>query len=191
MKQSNMNQLLYRFSEFTRDEVLQEIRLAEMEAAERGPRLAFTAAWRNLQDMRRTRLARMLRFPNLTDEDLAVETSIDTFIDEMEWADFVRQMPLPARKLAEIAKREAESFENVPNGVWEKSSLVELRRRVKRSYIAWDRNHCEQSYLRARSVLVNALRAHAGKKAFIKPHHYNRKGCLRCEGAEICKRCSG
>ena len=165
-------QLLYRFKDIPKEEVMQEIRIAEFQAEDRGKRLAFMIALRNLQDIDRKRRAYQRRFFCMFGDgaDGAANTvafiggeQTDGFFDELEWRDIVGRLPLPARKLAEFAKIESERFEDVPYGVWYLHNLMELRRRIKRRYIEWDRDHSEKSYLRARATLTAALRQHGGR----------------------------
>lgn len=165
-------QLLYRFKDIPKEEVMQEIRIAEFQAADRGIRLAFVIALRNLQDIDRKRRRYERRFSGLLGDGSSLERAVafidggmtDGFFDELEWRDIIARLPLPARRLAEFAKAEAERFEDVPHGVWQLQNLMELRRRIKRRYIEWDREHSEKSYLRARSTLTAALRKHGGKR---------------------------
>lgn len=166
-------QLLYRFKDLPKEEVYQEIRIAEFQADDRGKRLAFVIALRNLQDLDRKRRRYERRFSGILNngEDHLMNGVVfidgapdERFLDELEWQDIVRRLPLPARRLAEFAKIEAERFEDVPHGVWQLQNLMELRRRIKRRYIEWDRDHSEQSYLRARATLTAALRQHGGKR---------------------------
>lgn len=164
-------ELVYRFRDIPKDEVRQEIRIAEFLAADRGKRLAFVIALRNLQDLDRKRRSYERRFCGLFmdgqyDDELAFlgGSLADRFFDELEWRDIIARLPLPARRLAEFARAEAERFEDVPHGVWQLQNLMELRRRIKRRYIEWDREHSEKSYLRARSTLTAVLRKHGGKR---------------------------
>lgn len=171
MQKGYVNLLMWKFKDIGWREVNQEILLAELQADGRGDRLAFIIALRNLQDLDRKRRAYERRFCGLFSDGLFEDTFSfidgapdERFLDELEWQDIVRRLPLPARRLAEFAKIEAERFEDVPHGVWQLQSLMELRRRIKRRYIEWDRDHSEQSYLRARATLTAALRQHGGKR---------------------------
>lgn len=87
--------------------------------------------------------------------------------DVEEWRAIVSGLPPLARKLAQIAKRCAESFEDLPGGVWSIGNLVELRRRVKRDFIAWERTHDERKYYKARSTLVAVLRDSRKRKYYM------------------------
>ena len=80
------------------------------------------------------------------------------FLEKQEWQALTASLPYPARKLVEFARFEAERFEDVPEGIWTRTNITELRRRVKRDWIAWDRNHSERAYIRTKNVLVAVLR---------------------------------
>ena len=172
MDKSYERQLLHRFRNLTAGEVLQEIRIAEAEAEGRGKRLSFTIALRNLLDLERKRM-RFERWFTSWEEiptgvhlRAAMEHNLfEAFLDEIEWREIIRRQPLPVRKLVDFARYEAERFEDVPYGVWYLHNLMELRRRVKRRWLEWDRDHSEKSYERARATLVSVLRAHGGKRA--------------------------
>ena len=90
------------------------------------------------------------------DSDLLLER----YFSDDEWSHVSAGLPYPAQKLAAIARRQAERFEDVPGGVWTKENLTELRRRIKREFVAWQRDHSERAYFRARKTLVAALRRH-------------------------------
>jgi len=162
MKANYAKMLRWRFPKIAAEELAQEIALAELQAADRGERLAWRIAEKNLLDLERKRMRYERMFPvDLMDTDQTGGIGcnlFDAFLDEMEWRDIMSGLPLPARKLAQFAKREAEGFENVQDGIWRRQNLKELRRRVKRDYIAWDRRHSEEAYLQTRKVLVNAMR---------------------------------
>ena len=167
MHKGYVSLLLRKFNELSKSEVVQEVRIAEFLSNGRGDRLAFRIAQTNLLDLMR-RLRRYTRlFPcEFVDAEKRSMTMLDTrardeWLHETEWQEIMSGLPLPARKLAEFAKEESERFEDVPNGVWCRENVEELRRRVKRRYIEWDRSHSERSYLRARATLVAALRWHA------------------------------
>lgn len=80
------------------------------------------------------------------------------WVESDEWQTVLRGLPLPARKLAEFAQYEADRFEDVPGGVWTRENLSELRRRIKRDFLNWERSHGDRAYYKARNVLVAALR---------------------------------
>lgn len=166
MRKGYADLLMWKFRDIGLREVHQEILLAELQVDGRGDRLAFMIALRNLQDLDRKRRAYERHFCSLFAEGLSEDSFSfeERFFDEMEWEDIVRRLPLPARRLAEFAKIEAERFEDVPYGVWYLHNLRELRRRIKRRYIEWDRDHSEKSYMRARATLTDALRKHGGKR---------------------------
>lgn len=161
--------LCKQFPTFSRNEIVQEILLAELGGRE-GP-LSFVIAQRQLTNkvVKEQRLmSRFLSFQ--TDEigvwgDLLVSMAAEdpimaAFMEEEEWQTLLQDLPYPARKLAEFARKEAESFENVPEGIWTRGNITEIRRRVKRDWIAWDRNHSERAYKKTKRVLISVLRRH-------------------------------
>ena len=154
--------LAHRFRNVSPAEISQEIALAELQAAERGQRLVWRIAERNLLDLEQKRMRYERMFPvELTDNDLPNGDEFrlfSSFIDELEWRDIMDRLPVRARKLAQFARMEAERFENVPDGVWRRQNLRELRRRVKRDYIAWDTRHTRDAYHETRRILVDAMR---------------------------------
>ena len=161
MKANYVRMIKHRFPQIAPAEIAQEIALAELQAAGRGERLVWSIAEKNLLDLERKRMRYERMFPVElmdTDQTEGIECHLfEAFLDDMEWRDIMSGLPLPARKLAQFAKQEAEGFENVPDGIWRRQNLRELRRRVKRDYIAWDRSHSEAAYLAARNILVNAM----------------------------------
>lgn len=89
---------------------------------------------------------------------------LERFFSDDEWSHVSAGLPYPAQKLAAIARRQAERFEDVPGGIWTRQNLTELRRRIKREFVAWQRDHSERAYFRARQTLVTALRRHRGDR---------------------------
>ena len=154
--------LQHRFQNVSAAEIAQEIALAELQAVERGQRLVWCIAERNLLDLEQKRMRYERMFPvGLTENDLPNGDEcrlFSSFIDELEWRDIMDRLPVRARKLAQFARMEAERFENVPDGVWRRQNLSELRRRVKRDYIAWDTRHTREAYHETRRILVDAMR---------------------------------
>lgn len=163
MEKKYETQLVMRFGRMQRADVLQEIAFAEILADGRGERLAFKIALCNLLDLERKRQRYERVFIPLDGqdddgpEDCLLTYPFEVVWDEMEWRDIVSGLPYPARKLAQFARQEAEAFENVPAGIWGRMQLNELRRRIKRRFLAWDRFNSMRSYYRARQALVAAL----------------------------------
>ena len=153
--------LAKRFPTLTRREIEQTVLLAEWKVGDNGPLVWRVATNALLDQIRRCQryLGRMVSFEWLFGDNYLVER----YREEEEWRHILYGLPLPARQLARLARQEAERFEDVPDGIWRQHNLSELRRRIKREYIAWDKNHSERSYFRARAILVKALRRHKHK----------------------------
>lgn len=158
MTKRQVDCLRRRFPMFETIELIQELLLAELETEDVG-NLALRAAQCNLLDQLKARRRREVRFIGMTEiETYAVDdVALELYFSDDEWQTIEHGLPYPAQKLARIARRQAESFEDVPGGIWTRQNLTELRRRIKREFIAWDRDHSERAYGRARAVLVAAL----------------------------------
>jgi hypothetical protein len=162
MDKGHINQLLHRFPNLSSAEVMQQIAIAEFLAAGRGARLAWTIALRdllNIEDKRR-RMAR--RFcTSIDDESSGAALTLAVFdspCEEVDWQAFLSGLRPLARRLARIAQREAERFEDVDRGVWYRPNLKELRRRVKAAFL--NEVGGEHKYELAKRTLVDALRKH-------------------------------
>ena len=155
-----------RFPMFERIELIQELLLAELETETDG-NLALRAAQCNLLDQLEARRRRQARYPSISEvgeNEGGVDVALELYFSDDEWRSVERGLPYPAQKLARLARREAERFEDVPGGVWTQQNLTELRRRIKREFIAWDRDNSERAYYRARATLVAALHRNRGRK---------------------------
>ena len=150
-----------KFKNMTGLEIEQAVLLAELETSI-AP-LAWSIAYRRLIKEQR-KLARIDRifasFHDVPDiEKLGYQDLMLEQIDEEdEWKATLAKLSAKARKLAKLAKYEAERFENVPGGVWTRHNLYELRRRVKRDFLQWEFNHSTRAYYEARTELVAAFR---------------------------------
>ena len=167
--------LCKRFPSLSRIEICQSVLLAELKAD--CPRLVYTVALRDmLMQLRKDRpwasriadIEQLLHEEDRRDTDrrrsadvdplAAPDTIFEAWMLDEEWHAIIVGLPPLARKLAEIAKRCAEAFEDLPGGVWSRDNLIELRRRVKRDFVFWERRHSENKYFIARATLVKALR---------------------------------
>ena len=155
------------FPRQTTHEIEQEIALASLLTEE--PALIAHIAKRRLQDIRRRdavldRYFTSYQTSSFDEDELACDHDLllEQYFSSDEWSAVAAGLPYPAQKLAKIARRQAEAFEDVPSGVWTKQNLTELRRRIKREFMAWQHDHSERAYFRARQTLVTALRRHRG-----------------------------
>lgn len=170
MKKERMRILLNCFNMLVRGEVERAVLLAELKTSNESH--AYRNAFCDLMNvMARERYYRK-RAPRLDDicaGDPAFlarpDDMFERWQDDEEWRAIVSDLPPLARKLAQIAKRCAESFEDLPGGVWSQHNIVELRRRVKRDFIAWERTHSERKYFLAKRTLVGALHRNRRKRA--------------------------
>lgn len=158
--------LLSRFSRMRAEEVMQEIRIAEFLAGDRGKALAFSIASKNLIDAARKQVRLEKRFKSLfcfVDEETGefgfpVEDGLLAWMEEEEWSETFANLPYPARKLAKIAEQEAGYFFLDGSNGWNRNKVMELRGRIKRRFVEWDRDHSVWNYGRARKALLRALR---------------------------------
>lgn len=152
--------LTRQFPFLSRAEIEQEVRLAELLSGA-GP-LAWRRTKFKLIDIARKEMLFRSRFLSLFDcdgiENIATEDRALRMLDEAdEWREIRRNLPIRARKLAEIAEHHAQRFEDVPGGMWTYANLRELRRRIRRDYIAWDWRHSYRAFYETRAILVRAL----------------------------------
>lgn len=159
-----------RFPRLSAHEIEQELAMAEVLTDEF--RLVWTIAKRRLIDGLRRESAIAAKFDSYDapwfDEDLLRcdgDLLLERYFSDDEWSSVAAGLPYPAQKLAAIARRQAELFEDVPGGIWTSQNLTELRRRIKREFVAWDRDHSERAYFRARQTLVTALHRHRKRRA--------------------------
>ena len=157
-----------RFPMFGTVELIQELLLAEFETGTTD-NLSLRAAQCNLLDLLRKQRRFDRMFAPLEEaEHVGVnDVALELYFSDDEWRTVEHGLPYPAQKLARIARHQAEGFEDVPGGIWTRENLTELRRRIKREFINWDRDHSERAYYRARAILVLALhrnRTRGGQK---------------------------
>ena len=158
MTRRQVDCLRKRFPMFQTIEVIQELLLAELETENMG-NLALRAAQCNLLDQLRSQRRHGAKFFNLSEMDPipVTDVALELYFSDDEWRAVEHGLPYPSQKLARIARQQAEGFEDVPGGMWSRENLTELRRRIKREFVAWDRDHSERAYYRARAMLVTAL----------------------------------
>ena len=148
------------FGEISSDEIVQAIRIAEMQSGGDQPSLVFVRVKNACIDkVRRSAFERKLFTPI---DDIAPGSEPFTENDfresERQWAETLATMPRDARRLAEIAEDVAQTF--VPHdgeSIWTRKNKSRMLEIIKRRFIETDWNHSRRAYHRARKRLLQHL----------------------------------
>ena len=167
MHRKFINMLCKRFPSLSTNEIEQAVLLAELRTND--PPFAWRIAHYAMltEEQKEARYRKKLLWVAMHEPDECTTAEFDRMLEEEEWRRFLCRLPLPVRRLAEIAEEEAFAFEIGDDGMWCRKPLAKLRNEIKRKWIAWDRNHSEWAYKKTRCVLVDALRNHRnGRRRF-------------------------
>lgn len=160
-----------KYPSLTRAEIEQACLLAELRTGEEHARLAFKMVnYACLMRLRKDRafnqrLVSYDQFENPEEYGGIEETFIAEIEREEEWEEVLRNLPLPCRMLAEIAKDEARMFASrcSTDAIWTRKTLETIRERIKHRFIEWEWNHSRWAYYKARKRLLNAMHRHERK----------------------------
>ena len=166
MERKYIDALTRRFPSLTRAEIEQAVLLAELRTERNNGGLVWRMVW--CACMNRVKRESVLRskFPSYGNENFpetllaAIDPEFENMMEEEEWEATLRTLPKVSRKLAEIAHTEALLHFKMSGGTWTRASVEALRVRIRSVFLAWEFNHDERVYYRARRFLIRALRRH-------------------------------